>query len=166
DDRFDLFHLADLKFYQDWDSGYSKQQATRPQTLGYGLVDSPVGQLAWILEKFYQWTDCDGHPENVISRDRLLDNVMVYWLNASAASSARLYWESFGRQRLDPVLVPSAISMFPKEILRTSDRWARKRYTDLRYFGRRKTGGHFAAKEQPAAFVEEVRAGFAAIKGR
>ncbi len=158
--------LAGMKFYQDWDSGYSKQQATRPQTLGYGLVDSPVGQMAWIVEKFYQWTDCDGHPENVISRDRLLDNVMMYWLNAAGASSARLYWESFSSARMDPVAVPSAISMFPKEIFRTSERWARQRYPDLRCFGRREKGGHFAAAEQPDAFVAEVRAGFAAIEGR
>lgn len=158
--------LEALQFYQDWDSGYSKQQSTRPQTLGYGLVDSPVGQMAWIVEKFYQWTDCDGHPENVISRDRLLDNVMVYWLNAAGASSGRLYWESFRGGWGDPVSVPSAISMFPKEIFRTSERWAKQRFTDLRYFGRREKGGHFAAAERPEAFVEEVRAGFAAIEGR
>ena len=83
------------KHYADWDSGYSKQQSTRPQTLGYGLVDSPVGQLAWIVEKFWSWTDCDGHPENVLTKDEMLDNVMLYWLTASGASSARLYWESF-----------------------------------------------------------------------
>ncbi|HUF81252.1 MAG TPA: epoxide hydrolase, partial [Burkholderiales bacterium] len=83
--------LEGLKYYRDWDSGYSKQQSTRPQTLGYGLVDSPVGQAAWVLEKFWAWTDCDGHPENVLTRDELLDNVMLYWLTASGASSARLY---------------------------------------------------------------------------
>ena len=87
--------LARLDYYRKWDSGYMKQQSTRPQTLGYGLVDSPVGQLAWIVEKFWSWMDCDGHPENVLSRDELLDNVMLYWVTASAASSARLYWESF-----------------------------------------------------------------------
>ncbi len=84
------------EFYAKWDSGYSKQQSTRPQTLGYGLADSPVGQLAWIVEKFWAWTDCDGHPpENALTRDELLDNVMLYWVNNAAASSARLYWESF-----------------------------------------------------------------------
>ncbi len=80
----------------DWDSGYSTQQQTRPQTLGYGLADSPAGQLAWILEKFWAWTDCDGHPENVLTRDEMLDNVMLYWVTGSATSSARIYWESFG----------------------------------------------------------------------
>ena len=73
--------LAGAKYYRDWDSGYSKQQATRPQTVGYGLADSPAAQAAWILEKFWAWTDCDGHPENVLTRDELLDNVMLYWVN-------------------------------------------------------------------------------------
>src|SRR4029078_1079157 len=90
------------EYYQRWDSGYSKQQATRPQTLGYGLADSPSGQAAWILEKFWAWTDCDGHPENILRRDELLDNVMLYWVTATAASSARLYWESFGANRRTP----------------------------------------------------------------
>ena len=79
--------------------GYSKQQATRPQTVGYGLADSPAGQAAWILEKFWAWTDCDGHPENVLTRDEMLDNVMLYWATNSATSSARIYWESFGKAR-------------------------------------------------------------------
>ena len=90
--------IAGMQYYNDWDSGYSKEQSTRPQTVGYGLTDSPVGQMCWILEKFWAWTDCNGHPENVLSRDELLDNVMLYWLPAAAASSARLYWESFGRR--------------------------------------------------------------------
>jgi hypothetical protein len=89
--------LAGMQHYADWDSGYSKQQSTRPQTLGYGLADSPSGQAAWIVEKFWSWMDCDGHPENVASRDELLDNVMLYWLPDTAASSARLYWESFNK---------------------------------------------------------------------
>ncbi len=88
--------FAASKHYQRWDSGYSKQQATRPQTLGYGLVDSPTAQLAWIVEKFWSWTDCDGHPENALTRDEMLDNVMLYWATGAGASSARLYWESFG----------------------------------------------------------------------
>lgn len=87
--------LAGMQHYNDWDSGYSKQQSTRPQTLGYGLADSPIGQAMWILEKFWSWTDCNGHPENVLTRDELLDNIMMYWLPDAAASSARLYWESF-----------------------------------------------------------------------
>ena len=154
--------LKGSKFYQDWDSGYSKQQSTRPQTLGYGLVDSPAGQAAWILEKFYQWTDCSGHPENAISRDRLLDNVMMYWLTASGASSARIYWESFGRGgRGGTIDVPSGCSIFPKEIFKASQRWVEVRYTDLRYYNVLEKGGHFAAMEQPELFVKELRACFA-----
>ena len=156
--------IAARQFYQDWDSGYSKQQSTRPQTLGYGLVDSPAGQAAWIVEKFYQWTDCDGHPENVLTRDELLDNVMFYWLRSAGASSARLYWESFARGSMDDVVVPSGISIFPKEIFKTSRRWAETRFKDLRYFNTLDKGGHFAAFERPEAFVQELRACFATMR--
>ena len=152
--------LRARQFYQDWDSGYSKQQSTRPQTLGYSLVDSAAGQAAWILEKFYQWTDCNGHPENVLSRDELLDNVMLYWLTASGASSARIYWESFSSGSNDNVNVPSGCSIFPKEIFKASQRWVETRFKDLRYFNVLDTGGHFAAFEQPELYVQEVRACF------
>ena len=156
--------LEGMDHYQKWDSGYSKQQSTRPQTLGYGLVDSPVGQAAWILEKFWAWTDHDGDPAKLLSRDELLDNVMLYWLPGTGASSARLYWESFTAQSFDPVSAPVGISVFPKEIFRTSRRWAERRYTDLRYFNEPDKGGHFAAFEQPERFVEEVRAAFRTMR--
>ena len=156
--------IAAMQHYNDWDSGYSKQQSTRPQTLGYALSDSPVGQMAWILEKFWSWTDCDGHPENVLTRDELIDNVMLYWLPGTAASSARLYWESFRSFPTDPVTVPTGCSIFPKEISRTSRRWAEKRYAKLVYFNELEKGGHFAAFEQPEAFVREVRACFRQIR--
>jgi pimeloyl-ACP methyl ester carboxylesterase len=149
--------LADLQHYQDWDSGYSKQQSTRPQTLGYGLADSPAGLAAWILEKFWAWTDSGGDPENVLTRDELLDNVMFYWLPAAGASSARLYWESFNKVHFDPVPVPAGVSIFPREIFRCSRRWAEKRFTRLVYWNELDRGGHFAAFEQPALFVEELR---------
>jgi pimeloyl-ACP methyl ester carboxylesterase len=157
--------LGLFQTYLDHEAGYSTQQATRPQTLGYGLADSPVGQLAWIVEKFYAWTDCGGHPENAVSRDELIDNVMVYWLTNSGASSARLYWESFKRvlQVFDEISLPSAISQFPSEVFRFSERWIRTRYTGLRYYHAPDKGGHFAALEQPELFVQEVRAGIRAI---
>ena len=160
--------LAGIQHYQEWDSGYSKQQSTRPQTLGYALVDSAAGQAAWILEKFWAWTDCDGHPENVLTRDELLDNVMLYWLPGTGASSARLYWESFGRQTqaLAQVGVPTGCSIFPKEIFRMSRRWAEKRFTDLVYWNELDRGGHFAAFERPETFVEEVRACFRQVRER
>ncbi|MDE0007639.1 MAG: epoxide hydrolase [Gammaproteobacteria bacterium] len=153
------------QFYQDWDSGYSKQQSTRPQTLGYGLTDSPAGQAALIVEKFYLWTDCQGHPENVLSRDELLDNVMMYWINACGASSARLYWESFGRGGGGgDITVPSGVSMFPKEIFRASKRWVERRFKDLRHYNTLDRGGHFAAFEQPELFVGELRASFRTMR--
>jgi pimeloyl-ACP methyl ester carboxylesterase len=156
--------MASMQHYEQWDSGYSKQQSTRPQTLGYGLVDSPAGQAAWILEKFWSWTDCDGHPEKVLTRDELLDNVMLYWLPAAAASSARLYWESFRSPPMDPVKVPVGCSIFPKEIFRTSKRWAEKRFDELIHWNELEKGGHFAAFEQPETFVDEVRTCFRSLR--
>jgi epoxide hydrolase len=153
--------LAASKYYQDWDSGYSKEQSTRPQSVGYGLVDSPAGQAAWILEKFWAWTDSNGNPENVLTRDELLDNIMLYWLPAAGASSARIYWESFGKQSAQPpVRIPVGCSIFPKDIFRTSRRAAEKRYQNLVYWNRLNRGGHFAAFEQPKLFVDELRACF------
>ncbi len=152
--------MAGMQHYQQWDSGYSKQQSTRPQTVGYGLVDSPVGQAAWIIEKFWSWTDCNGHPENVLTRDELLDNVMLYWLPGTAASSARLYWESFNQPPMGKVQVPVGCSIFPKEIFRTSKRWAEKQYGELLHFNTLEKGGHFAAFEQPETFITEVRTCF------
>jgi epoxide hydrolase len=156
--------LAAMKEHQDWGTGYSKQQSTRPQTVGYGLVDSPAAQCAWIVEKFWAWTDCNGHPENVLTRDELLDNVMFYWLPATGASSARLYWESFVRGNRDLVEVPSGMSIFPKEIFRPSRRCAEKRFTDIRYWNELDKGGHFAAFEQPETFVDEIRAFFRLVR--
>lgn len=156
--------LKSLQFYQEHDSGYSKQQSTRPQTLGYGLADSPIGQAAWILEKFYQWMDCDGHPENVASRDELLDNVMMYWLPDAGASSARIYWESFGSTGRDPVSMPVGCSIFPKEIFKTSERWARKRFSNLIHFEVLDKGGHFAAFERPETFIDQIRRCFQTLR--
>jgi epoxide hydrolase len=158
--------LKGIKHYADWDSGYSKQQATRPQTVGYGLTDSPSGQAAWILEKFWAWTDCDGHPENILGRDELLDNVMLYWVTATAASSARLYWESFGpgKRANNPVNVPTGVAVFPKEIVTPVRRWMEARYTDIRHWSEMPKGGHFAAFEQPELFVDDVRTYFRTLR--
>jgi pimeloyl-ACP methyl ester carboxylesterase len=149
--------IESFQYYERWDSGYSKEQSTRPQTLGYGLVDSPAGQAAWILEKFWAWTDCHGHPENALTRDELLDNVMLYWLPGAGASSARMYWESFNQPLTDPVALPTGCSIFPKEIIRPSRRWAARRYRNLIHWNELPRGGHFAAFEQPELFVGELR---------
>ncbi|MBQ0799227.1 MAG: epoxide hydrolase [Porticoccaceae bacterium] len=156
--------LAAAQYYMDHDSGYSKQQSTRPQTLGYGLVDSPVGQMAWILEKYWSWMDCQGHPENVLSKDELLDNIMLYWCNASAASSARLYWESFTNLSTDEVVVPTGCSIYPKEIFQASRRWADRRFKNIIHWSELDKGGHFSAFEVPETFVKEVRNCFRAVR--
>ena len=156
--------LEGLTYYQEWDSGYSKQQSTRPQTLGYGLVDSPVGQMAWIIEKFWSWMDCDGHPENTLTRDELLDNVMLYWLTASGASSARLYWESFGSfGGGDKVEIPTGVASFPKEIIRSPRRWCEQSY-NITHWTTMPKGGHFGAFEQPQLFVNDLRTFFKTIR--
>jgi pimeloyl-ACP methyl ester carboxylesterase len=156
--------LAASAHYARWDSGYSNQQSTRPQTLGYGLADSPAFQCAWVIEKFWSWTDNDGHPEDAVARDHLLDNVMLYWLPGNGASSARLYWESFHDQNMEPVTVPTGCSIFPAEIVRFSRRWVETRFTDIRFWGEPERGGHFAAFEQPELFVEQVRAFFREVR--
>lgn len=156
--------LADLKRHVDKGTGYSKQQSTRPQTLGYGLTDSPVGQAMWIYEKFREWTDCDGTPENAVTRDEMLDDITLYWLTATATSSARLYYESFGAFGTDKVKVPTGVSIFPKEIVRPSRRWAERQYTNIIHWNELDRGGHFAALEQPKLFVEEVRATFRSLR--
>ena len=156
----DKIAFEGLGYYQEWGSGYSKQQSTRPQTLGYGLVDSPIGQASWIIEKFYEWTDCNGHPENILNKEELIDNVMFYWLTKSAASSARLYWESFGSFGGNPeekLELPIGCSIFPKEISRTPRSWAEQIYSNIVYWNELKKGGHFAAFEQPEIFINEIR---------
>ena len=159
----DLKAFERLGYYQEKDSGYSKQQSTRPQTLGYGLVDSPVGQMAWIIEKFWSWMDCDGHPENVLTRDELLDNVMLYWLTASGASSARLYWESFNDFGTGEVPVPTGCAAFPAEIIPSPRSWVEQRYNVVHWTDMPK-GGHFAAFEQPDLFVDDLRTFFRSFR--
>jgi pimeloyl-ACP methyl ester carboxylesterase len=169
DDRADtdpeaLAALAAGKQYMDWDSGYSKIQSTRPQTIGYGLVDSPVGLAAWIYEKMWAWTDNSGRPEDALARDTMLDNIMVYWLTASGASAARMYWESFSViGRTGEIAVPSAVSTFPREITKAPRKWAERMLRNIVYWNAADKGGHFAAWEQPELFAREVRAGIAAI---
>jgi epoxide hydrolase len=156
--------LQGLEAYRKWDSGYSMQQATRPQTLGYGITDSPAGQAAWILEKFWAWTDCAGDPLNILTRDELLTNVMLYWATASATSSARLYWESFGKPRSLPVKVPTGVAVFPKEIITPVRSWMQARYSNITHWQVMPRGGHFAAFEQPELFVDEVRSFFRTLR--
>jgi hypothetical protein len=165
--------IADTRDHLEWGSGYALQQGTRPQTLGYGLLDSPVGQCAWIAEKYWAWTDHDGDPTSALSRDQMLDNITLYWLTSTAASSARLYWEagfaraSAGRSgggSRPKVQVPTGVSVYPREIIRPSRRWCERRYPELCFYDRPAHGGHFAAWEQPESFVEQVRGALRAMR--
>jgi len=156
--------IAQLVAFNDKGSGYAKIQATRPQTIGYALADSPAGQAAWIYEKLGEWTDSNHEPEREISRDEMLDNISLYWLTNTAASSARLYYESFATdfstQRVD---LPVAVSIFPGEVFQPPRLWGERVYSRLFYWNEAAHGGHFAAFEQPAVFVEELRAAFRAL---
>ena len=156
--------IAQLVAFNDKKSGYAKIQSTRPQTIGYALADSPAGQAAWIYEKLGEWTDSNYEPEREISRDEMLDNISLYWLTNTAASSARLYYESFATdfstQRLD---LPVAVSIFPGELFLPPRLWGERVYSRLFYWNEAAHGGHFAAFEQPAVFVEELRAAFRAL---
>ena len=163
--------LASLRHSADWDSGYSAEHATRPQTIGYALVDSPAALAAWITEKFWSWTDHHGPLDDVLTRDEVLDNLMLYWLPGTGASSARLYWESIRQVNewissisADTVNVPVGCSVFPRELQRPSRRWAARRFTDIRYWNELDKGGHFAAFEQPESFVQELRAFFRLVR--
>jgi pimeloyl-ACP methyl ester carboxylesterase len=150
--------IAKLKKFQTDGVGYFTEQATRPQQVGYGLTDSPVGQAAWIYEKFVEWTDSDNDPESVLGYDQMLDDIMLYWLPATAASSARIYWE-FGRGgTLGAVGVPVGFTTFPGELVPAPRVWVERVFmSNLIYFNRVARGGHFAAFEQPAIFTEELR---------
>lgn len=152
-DEFNRHHTA-----------YAKQQATRPQTIGYSLVDSPVGLLAWILDKFAEWTDTDDSPFETMSMDRILDNVTLYWLTRSGASSARIYYES--HNSLDPDLrvdVPTAITTYPHDIGKWPRPWAQERYRQIVRWRSPERGGHFPSLEVPDFFTRDLREGLAAV---
>jgi pimeloyl-ACP methyl ester carboxylesterase len=156
--------VDDLQTFRAVDSGYQKVQSTRPQTVGYGLVDSPAALAAWIVEKLWSWSDNGGDLHACFTDDQILDNVMLYWLPAAATTSARLYWEAARARSFPKPVVPVGCTIFPKELYRTSRRWADAYFDDLHYFHEVDRGGHFAAMEQPALFVDEVRAGFRSLR--
>ena len=159
--------LADMAGYFATDSGYMQIQSTKPQTLGYGLEDSPAGLAAWIVEKFRSWSDCNGDVESAFTRDQLLTNVMLYWLTGTAHSSARLYYENRvadGWAVRERVQVPVGAAIYPREIIRPPRRWAEANY-NITHWAEQPRGGHFAAMEQPALFVDDVRTFFRALRG-
>ena len=151
-------------------AGYGAMMVTRPQTVGYGLTDSPVGLAAWMYDKFAQWTYSGGDPERSLTKDQMLDDITLYWLTNSAISSARLYWEnnsnnfSAAAQRTVDISVPVAVTVFPGEIYRAPKSWTQKAYPTLMYFNEVDKGGHFAAWEEPELFAAELRAAFKSLR--
>jgi epoxide hydrolase len=152
------------RFQRD-EAGYALEQGTKPQTLGAALQDSPAGLLAWIVEKFRSWSDCDGDPEKVFTREQLLTNVMTYWVTGTITSSMRLYWELMHAAEGPPehVEVPTGIARYPKEMFRFPRAWIERRY-HVTYWSELPRGGHFAAMEQPELFVDDLRSFFRTVR--
>jgi microsomal epoxide hydrolase len=154
------------EFFSDEERGYSHIQGTKPQTLGFALNDSPIGLAAWIVEKFRTWCDCYGNVEKKFSKDELLTNITLYWVTQTPTSAARYYYEgrhlpaSGGTRQ---VTVPTACTVFPKNLSFTPQRWVQARY-NLRRFTEMPRGGHFAALEEPELLVNDMRAFFGDLR--
>ena len=159
-----------LRAFFGRNAAYGAMMVTRPETIGYALIDSPSALAAFTYEKIAEWSDSDGHPERVIGRDEILDDITLYWLTATGASSSRFYWEnnnnnfSSTAQKTNQIKVPVAITVFPHEIYRAPESWCRQAYPSLYYFHEAAKGGHFAAWEQPQLFAEELRAAFRSLR--
>lgn len=137
--------------------GYSLQQSTRPQTLGYGLADSPVAQAAWIYEKYRDWSHHAGDVESVFTKDEMLDTIMLYWLSNCSTSSARYYWENKLDSTAWEIEIPVGVSWFGGDNSYAPREWCERYYKDIVYWRETEKGGHFAAWEVPNLFVREVR---------
>ncbi len=159
--------LAAILSFTREEAGYANAQGTKPQTIGAALADSPAGLLAWIVEKFRAWSDCDGHPENVFTRDQMITNVMLYWVTGTATSAARLYWENMhaGPEGAQPdfVAVPTGVARYPREVLPFPRSWVERRY-NVTHWAEMPRGGHFAAMEQPELFVDDLRTFFRTVR--
>jgi pimeloyl-ACP methyl ester carboxylesterase len=159
--------LAEAGRWRDEETGYQAIQGTRPQTLAYGLTDSPAGLAGWIVEKFRAWSDCDGDIEKSFSKDELLTNIMIYWVTGCIGSSVRLYYESRhilgGLGAGEKVSVPTGYAAFPHELTRPPQSWV-ERATNLHRFSKMPRGGHFAAMEEPELLVEDIRAFFRPLR--
>lgn len=145
--------------------GYAAMMVTRPQTLGYGLSDSPAGLAAFFYDKFNEWTYSGGDAEKSLTKDELLDDISLYWLTNTAVSSAQLYWENNANNfNAVDISIPAAITVFPGEIYQAPKSWAERSYHNLIYFNEVNKGGHFASWEQPQLFAEELRASFKTLR--
>ena len=154
-----------LARFQSDGFGYFLLQATRPQTVGYALTDSPAGLAAWIYEKFHAWTDNEGSPEDAVAVDEILDNITLDWLTETAASSARIYHENEKERFYGGVVdLPVGVSIFPKEIVPAPRNWADRVFPNLIHWSELDRGGHFAAFQEPALFVEELRTCFRSVR--
>jgi microsomal epoxide hydrolase len=159
--------LDELALFLKEETGYQWIQGTRPQTLAFGLSDSPAGLAAWILEKFQRWTDCEGDPRRAVPLDTMLANISLYWFTGAIGSS---FWPYYARMhgpwpiRDGSIQVPTGYLQFPREILRPPRSIAERVYTDIRRWTQAPRGGHFAALEQPDLLVEEVRAFFRPLR--
>ena len=151
-------------------AAYGAMMVTRPQTVGYALNDSPAGLAGWMYDKFVQWTDSNGEPERVLTRDEMLDDISLYWLTGTSVSAARFYWENHNNnfsalaQKTADIRIPVAITVFPGEIYRAPRSWATQAYRTLYYFNEVDRGGHFAAWEQPQLFASELRTAFRPLR--
>ncbi len=162
----DAAALTQMAEFRTTGAGYQEIQDTRPQSLGYGLDDSPAMLAAWIVEKFRSWSDNDGNVEDSFARDRLLDNITLYWATGTGASAGRIYWEmrQVGRDAIpqDNVAVPTGIANFPAEVTRMPRAWVEHRYNVV-HWTEQARGGHFAAMEAPDLFVDDVRTFFSSL---
>ena len=162
----ELERAADRQRFMENERGYFQIQSTRPQTLGYGLNDSPAGLAAWIVEKFRAWSDCGGDVESKFTKDELLTNIMLYWVTQSITSSTRVYYETSNaripgaRGRIE---VPTGCALFPHELVLPPRKWAEARYNITRWTEMPR-GGHFAAMEEPQLLVEDIRAFFGDLR--
>lgn len=156
--------IAALKLYSDTRSGYFHEMANKPQTTGFLLSDSPLGQAAWMYDHYVDATESGGVPETVLTRDEILDEIMLYWITNTGASSARTYWENrnFTFTAI-PLDIPVGISVFPGEVYLPPRSWGEAAYSKLIWWNYPPKGGHFAALEQPALFVDELRNCFAKL---
>jgi pimeloyl-ACP methyl ester carboxylesterase len=168
---------AQLAIFRQSGNGYFVEMATRPQTIGYALLDSPIALAAWMADhdtdSYYKIASAfvDGQPSGNLTRDNILDNITAYWLTGTGASAARSYWEAYGpdapaagRQPLPPPPISVGFTTFPGEIWRTPRSWPEKAYPNLTYFNEVDRGGHFAGWEEPELFSEELRAAFASVR--
>ncbi len=159
----ELEQLAGMQHFGQFESGYQAIQSTKPQTLSYGLTDSPAGLAGWIVEKFRTWSDCDGDVERSFTKDRLLDNISIYWITGTINASTRMYYETLrpgqGLPQPPPVTVPFGHTNFKGEIYHAPRVWVENQY-DVVYWNDVSKGGHFASMEVPDLYVDEVRACF------